>query len=269
MHGIRQFVAENEPWSIFLELRALDSHVPEWLPDWRGDGILARTGTPALADAVRHSGVPWVELRASCPYPNVPFVGTDNRVVARLAADHLLDRGFRSFGFYGISTEVYFVQRRVHFIEFIREAGYPCAVLEATTGREHPNKWEVQQEQLSAWIAALPKPAGILACTDQLGFWLLDACRRAGVNVPEEVAVVGVENEEILCTTAMPTLSSVQMNGESVGYQAAALLAGMMSGKANPAAETLIEPVGLVTRGSSDVIAVADRDLAAAMKHSA
>jgi LacI family transcriptional regulator len=105
-----------------------------------------------------------------------------------------------------------------------------------------------------------------MACTDQLGFWLLDACRRAGVAVPEEVAVVGVENEESLCAVANPPLSSMRLNAEQAGYEAAAVLDGMMRGRKPPRQRTLLEPLGIVTRQSSDVVAIEDEELAAAVR---
>ena len=106
-----------------------------------------------------------------------------------------------------------------------------------------------------------------MACTDQLAFWLLDACRRAGVAVPEEVAVVGVENDETLCTLASPQLSSVAFEGEQMGYEAAALLDRMMAGEAKPSEPILVAPKGLVVRQSSDIMAIDDPQVAAAVRY--
>ena len=114
-------------------------------------------------------------------------------------------------------------------------------------------------------MASLPKPIGILACTDQLAFWLLDACRRAGVAVPEEVAVVGVENDETLCTMSRPQLSSVAYDGERVGYEAAALLDRLMRGEQPPPEPVLLPPKGLVVRQSSDIMAIEEPEIVAAV----
>ncbi|MFM8413914.1 MAG: substrate-binding domain-containing protein, partial [Planctomycetota bacterium] len=105
------------------------------------------------------------------------------------------------------------------------------------------------------------------ACTDQLAFWLLDACRRAGVAVPEEVAVVGAENDEMLCTMSRPQLSSVAFDGERVGHAAAALLERLMAGEPPPAEPVLLPPTGLVVRQSSDIVAIDDPQVAAAMRY--
>lgn len=266
LQGVRRYLAEHGPWSVFMELRALDSSPPLWLRNWKGDGILTRTGSGALADAVQHVNVPTVELRSPRLNPQAPWVGVDNRVMGKIVAEHLIQRGFRHFGVCEIGTEIYFEERRINFIETVQEAGYDCGAYHAKGKPERPAQWEKHQDDLAAWIGSLPKPVGVMACTDQLGFFLLDACARAGVAVPEEVAVVGVENEESLCTMAMPTLSSVKFNAERIGYEAAAMLGRLMVGEAPPKEPVLIEPLGVITRGSSDVVAIEDPEIAQAVR---
>ncbi len=249
-----------------MELRALDSRAPLWLRNWRGDGILTRTGTPAIARAVRRAGVPMVELRSPRLNPGVPWVGVDNRAMGKLVADHLIQRGFRHFGAYELASEIFFEERRGNFIATLAEAGYTCASYQPKGRPEKPAQWERHQEDLARWVEQLPKPVGIMACTDQLGFFLLDACARVGVRVPDEVAVVGVENEESLCTMAVPALSSVEFNLERIGYEAAATLERLMAGQRPLEDPLLIEPLGVVVRGSSDVVAVGDSAVAEAAR---
>ncbi|MEO1996186.1 MAG: substrate-binding domain-containing protein, partial [Planctomycetaceae bacterium] len=141
-----------------------------------------------------------------------PFIGVDNKATGRLVAEHLLDRGFQSFAIYDLDVETYFNQRREAFVEVISEKGYPICVLQASGHRDRPADWERNQDQLVEWLHSLTKPVGIMACNDQLGFWLLDACRRADISVPEDVAVVGAEDDETLCEVSIPTMSSVQFN---------------------------------------------------------
>lgn len=272
LRGVRRYVSENGPWSVFMELRALESKVPRWLKDWQGDGILTRTNSQAMADAIRATGVPAVEMRASRLDHPFPFVGVDNRALGRMVAEHLMECGFRNLAIYGIATEDYFEQRCENFIESAKLAGCSCSVYnpprdgKKTANREKPANWEQHQNDVARWVGELPKPVGIMACTDQLGFWLLDACKRAGVAVPEEVATVGVENDESLCMMSTPPLSSVQFDGERIGYEAAAILQGLMDGRSATSEQTLIKPLSVVTRLSSDVVALDDRDLAAAVR---
>lgn len=267
LRGIHRWMHEHEPWSVYLELRALDSALPSWLETWKGDGIIARTASAAMAKTIAATGVPGVELRASKIEHGLPFVGVDNRQMGRLVAEHFLASGLAHFAVFDLDTEAYFEERRDDFLAALAAAGHVCEKYHATGQGERPADWERHQADVARWVASLPKPVGILACTDQLGFWLLDACRRAGVAVPEEVAVVGGENDETLCTMSSPPLSSVAYDGERIGYEAAALLERLMRGEPSPAAPVLIPPKGLVVRQSSDVVAVEDPQVAAALRY--
>ncbi len=263
LRGVRRWMEGHGAWSVYLETRALESQAPPWLRGWKGDGILARTGSAAMARQVRAASVPAVELRSRRLLPRVPWVGVDNRALGDLVAAHLLDRGFRQFGLLAFRSEDFFRERCDNFVATLRAKGFRCAVHEAAP---HPERWEAQQRELVRWVRALPKPAGIMACTDQLGFWLLDACARAGIPVPDQVAVVGVENDEALCSMARPTLSSVALDTERIGYEAAGLLDRLMRGRKVPGV-TSLPPLGVIARQSSDYVAVGDERLAAALRH--
>jgi LacI family transcriptional regulator len=183
-----------------------------------------------------------------------------------MVTEHFLERGFRHFAVYGMSTEAYFEERCRNYVEAVSKAGFEWSVFDQGHRGEQPLDWERQQLELADWVASLPKPIGVLTCTDQLGFWFLDACRRAGAAVPEEVAVVSCENDESLTTMATPPLSSVQFHAERTGYEAAALLDRLMKGEAPPAEPTLIPPLEIVVRQSSDIVAVEDKEVAAALQ---
>lgn len=266
LRGVRRYLTLHGPWSVFIESRALESEPPPWLKSWRGDGILTRTGTQKMADVIRDVGVPTVELRSTRLKHNFPFIGADNENLGRMIAEHLLERGFRQFAIYDLGTEVFFEQRRQSFVDTVSELGYPVSIHRIPGNREQPADWESHQEALADWLQKLPKPVGVMACTDQLGFWLLDACRRAGISVPEEVAVVGAEDDETFCELSIPPLSSVQLHGEKIGFQAAVLLESLMSGEKPPEQPILIPPLGITVRQSSDILAIDDRDLAAALR---
>ncbi len=260
--GVRRYLSEHGPWSAYLETRSLESQGPTWLRGWKGDGILSRTGSAALARRLRATSVPVVELRSSRLLPRAPWVGVDNRALGEMVATHLLDRGFRSFGLLALGGEDFFRERCENFVSTLKDRGFRCDVLPAPRG-----PWEVQQRDLVRWVRGLPRPAGVMACTDQLGFWLLDACTRAGIAVPEEIAVVGVENDEALCAMSRPPLSSVALPTERIGYEAARILDRLMRGRSVPKTRLSIEPLGVVARQSSDVVAVGDPRLASALRH--
>ena len=266
LSGVKRYIAAHGPWSVYVEMRALDSPPPPWLKNWRGDGIIARSGNQATIDAILASGAPAVELRASKLDHPFPFVGVDNHKVGRIIAEHFFERGYKNFGLCELVTERFFQQRCTNFVDTVESFGFKCQIYRPPRILERPQNWERQQRELAHWVAELPKPAGVMACTDQLGFWLLDACQRADVAVPEELAVVGVENDEVVCSMATPALSSVEINGRAIGYEAAALLSNLMDGKQPEAQEILVEPLGIVVRQSSEIVAIENERVAAALR---
>lgn len=256
--GVRRYLAEHRTWSTFLELRALDSAPPPWLKNWDGDGILSRTFTQEMADLIAATGLPVVELRSSYLNPHIPVIGMDNRLIGRLVAEHFLERGYRQFAVYRLSSERFFEERMRYFTATVEAAGCPCVELPEETS-DSVSDWEHNQERLIAWLGKLPKPVGIFAANDQLGVRLLDACQRARIAVPTQVAVVGAENEETLCSFATPPLSSVQFNGAEVGFLAAQMLDRLMVGRFTPPRVTLVAPKALVVRASSDDLVIDDQ----------
>ncbi|MBA2114187.1 XylR family transcriptional regulator [Bremerella alba] len=265
LDGVRKYVAEHGPWSLLVESRSLESPAPPWLPVWSGNGILTRSGSQAMVDCVKRAKVPTVELRSTRLKHSFPFVGVNNCSLGKLVAEHFLERGFRHFAVYQLGAEEYFQQRCENFVQTVAENGYEASRYNPLNRREQPTEWEQAQKELAEWIHRLPKPVGVMACTDQLGFWLLDACRRCAAIVPEEVAVVGVENDASLCTMGTTPLSSVELNGTAIGYRAAELLEHLMDGGEPPKKPILVEPLGIVTRLSSDIVALDDKDLANAL----
>jgi LacI family transcriptional regulator len=155
--------------------------------------------------------------------------------------------------------------RREHFEHIVQAAGCTCNIFTALH-RRRAAPLEEEQQALAHWLRGLPRPTGIIAGNDEWGQRVLDACRRAGICVPEEVAVIGADNDEYLCNLSNPPLSSVDMNTEQVGYEAAALLARMMAGEPAPAQPVLLPPRGVVQRTSSDILAIEDQELAAVIR---
>ena len=263
--GIRRYIAAHGPWSTFLELRAQDSNPPGWLRHWDGDGLLTRSFTPEISEMVAATGLPSVELRSTHVHGVRPFVGTDNSQVGRMVADHFFERGYRRFAVYGLSNEQFFVDRVQNFVAAVEGAGCPCTVLSETHMDSVPD-WEKCLSRLKKWLCGLSKPTAVFAVNDALGARLLEACLRAGISVPEEIAVLGAENEESLCAFASPALSSVQFNAVEVGFAAARLLDELMRGKKPPVHEILFPPKGIVVRRSSDAFVLEDPLVACAAR---
>jgi len=251
LRGIARHQRLHRPWSLFLEQRELGAAPPPWFARWRGDGIITRLAQRRL----RRPRLPVVALDDQCPPGPQPAVLNDNRAVGRLAAEHLLSNGFQHLAFYG-PPSLWWAGERLAGVQSIATP----AVRLAKRG-----PWDAEQRALADWLAGLPRPLGLVAANDLHGMRALDACRRAGLAVPEEVAVIGADDDVELCELADPPLSSVCFNSERVGYEAAALLDLLMQGGAAPAAPLLVAPLGIAVRQSSDLAAIADPVVARAL----
>jgi LacI family transcriptional regulator len=199
-------------------------------------------------------------------------VRTDDAAAARLAFEHLRERGFRHFAFCGFNGADYSDIRRGNFARLVGEGGLRCHRF-APPQRPHRASTLKYEEQglkdgdlVARWLEELPKPVGLMACNDIRGQQVLNACRATGMLVPDEVAVIGVDNDEVLCELSDPPLSSVVPNTERIGYEAATLLDRMMRGRKPPSQPIVVEPAGIVTRRSTEVLAIEDRHIAAAVR---
>jgi LacI family transcriptional regulator len=267
--GIAQYVREYGPWTVYIEQRSLQDRMPPWMKRWNGDGIIARASTPTSVRELLRTKIPTVDLNDQVRDTGLPQIHTDHAAIARLAAEHMIERGFRHFSFFGFPVFEWSERRQEAFARRVVEVGHTFhegpPPRRVSWGHQQ-DSWEDEIDGVARWIKNMPKPFGVMAGNDIRGSQLLDACRRAGVAVPEEVAVVGVDNEELVCQLAYPPLSSVVPDAHGIGYEAAALLDNLMKGK--PARESLrlIPPLGVVTRQSSDVTAIPDPRLADALR---
>ena len=266
LNGISTYVREHDYWSIFLPEHGRGDADIARLAGWKGDGIIARIENQDIARALTGLKVPVVDVSAAQLLKGVPWVETDNRAIAALALAHLRERGFRNLGYCGLSNFNWSVWRRDYFCELAREAGIEVAVHMARRSVGHAADWAAEQRNLVKWVQKLPKPIGILACYDLYGRQLLDACRRAGLRVPDDVAVIGVDNDSITCELADPPLSSIEPDTRRTGYIAAKLLDGLMRGEKVDASEYPISPLGITARRSSDALAIDDPVVSAAVR---
>jgi LacI family transcriptional regulator len=272
LHGVARYVRAHGHWVVLHKDRTLGRDVPRWLSGQECDGIIARIDTPALRETIRRLALPTVDLRGRYHIPGFPQVGKNDQAIARLAAEHLHERGFRHFAFCGFRGLGYSARRRDGFVAWARVAGYQPLVYEgapaspAGDGNTPELTGLLYEPELEAWLAGLPRPVALLACNDLRGQQVVAACRARGICVPEEVAVVGADNDSLLCDLADPPLTSVEPGTERIGYEAAALLDGMMRGLPPPSPVVLFDPLGVVTRQSTDILAVEDSYVAAALR---
>jgi LacI family transcriptional regulator len=239
---------------------------PDWLRRWRGDGIIARIENGEIASAVKRTRLPVVDVSAARTLPDIPWVETDDEAIARLAVEHLVERGFRRLAFCGDPRFNWSNWRCEHFARLALQAGCTCAVYQSPATLKRPTSWNCEHERLAAWVKSLPRPIGVMACYDIKAQQILDVCRDLNVAVPEKIAVIGVDNDHLLCELCTPPLSSVIPDTHRTGYIAAELLDQLMRRRKITATTNLVKPLGVYTRRSSDVLAVEDADVAAALR---
>lgn len=270
--GIAKYVRERHEWSVQSEEWKWTDAPPDWVKQWHGDGVIARVEVPELAKLIRGLRIPAVDVRGSVAGYGLPLLDTDDQVVARLAAEHLIERGFRHYAFCGFVGANYSDKRSKWFEQRLAEAGFECNTYRPPVpGRdvqtiEHEKRGLLYQDHLARWLATLAKPVGIMACNDIRGQQVMNLCRRLALSVPDEVAVIGVDNDEVLCELSDPPLTSVAPDTLRIGYEAAMLLESMMSGHKSPTEPLSVRPLGIVTRRSTDVLAMNDRQLATGVR---
>jgi LacI family transcriptional regulator len=262
IRGVASYVErQRRDWSLYVE-EDLTGRLPD-LRAWGGDGIVANFDDRRVASAVTQLGIPVVGVGGGYGHyderSKIPYVRTDNRAIAQVAAEHLMGLGLRQFAVCGYPpsrTNGWAKERGEEFQRVVSDAGFKCHTY---VGRYSPVKhWRRSQTALQHWLEGLPKPIGMMAADDSRARHVLQASRIAGLQLPEDIALVGVDNDDVMCEITQPTLTSIEQGSVRVGYEAAMLLDRLMTGKSTRGLGTTVPPEGLVARRSTDVLAVND-----------
>lgn len=272
--GVSKYLIQHGPWSVHLGYKELISAPPEWLQGWDGDGVISRSTTPELAEWFLSRGLPVVDLTDMYGRNALPSIWNDHDEIGALGATHLIERGFQSFAFCGFSDQLWSRQRRAGFERVVERSGFKTLTHSTPWGKS--DSWENQQQAIGAWLRTLPKPLGLMACNDVRALDVLDAARRVHVSVPEQIAVLGVDDDAVVCNMCDPPLSSIAVNGRRVGYEAAELLDYLMQQRdqgisfqdiaKQHSIHKSVPPVEVVTRASTDTLAIADMSIASAVR---
>ncbi|MDA0811009.1 MAG: XylR family transcriptional regulator, partial [Verrucomicrobia bacterium] len=246
LHGIRAYMRENGTWAVHLTEQGRGDVPPPWLRGWEGHGIIARIENKRIESAAREPGVPVVSVSASGLAKDVPTVISDSAEVARLAAEHLIERGFRHFGYCGDACFAWSADHGRNFASHLEQQGFRCHFF--VSQKEDTSNWQAEQRRIGNWLKTLPKPVGVMTCYDIRGQQVLDVCRHTGLQVPDEVGVIGQHDDTLLCELCDPPLSSVIPNPRQAGYHAATLLDQMMDGRMVEAKVYPIARLGVTTR---------------------
>jgi len=266
LRGIAKYESSHGVWAAHLDEDLRAERDPDWLGSRPWDGVISLHTTPRFAAECQRLRIPLVDLNDHSALPGVHQIRPDNVAIGHMGAEHFIERGYRNFVFCGYSGRDWSIERRRGFVEGISLAGFSCDLHESSL----PDGANAESEQnpvpqIAAWLAARPLPLAVMACHDLLAIQVMQACEMVGRIVPEEVAVLGVEDDAIRCELSYPPLSSIATNRFFSGYAAAELLDRLMSGEKIKPGEIRTEPTRVMVRHSTDILAIEDKTVASAL----
>jgi LacI family transcriptional regulator len=273
--GIAKYSRLHGPWTFYRiplfyrELRKKKETISD-LRDWGPDGIImGDTFYPTKVQKAREIiklGLPTIAIANEPNIPGVVNVVASNDRIGRMAAEHLLDRGLRHFAYCGFDDIFWSVERGETFAAAIAEAGFKTHFYKQPKSRAK-QLWKTEQLVMADWLKSLPKPVGLMACNDDRGQQVIDACKIAALNMPDDVAIIAVDNDQLVCGLTDPTLSSVNLNFERAGYESAELLGKLMAGEVKTTDhEIIVHSTHVVTRQSTDILAIEDQEVVKALR---
>jgi LacI family transcriptional regulator len=279
IRGISNYVRLHADWHLRVTNESLDRLIP-LLQRTGVDGAFLSPSSKADEEMIEKCGIPCIVTHASAPQKVLPYFTANNHLLGQMAAEHFIEKGFTNFAFFSLSNHLFWSQERldgyrervekvgakVYIFEPLTTSAYAKAAIKGTSLPWPPSSWTENAEHLHHWMRSLPKPIGVMATDDGMGYDIIEASEEAGIRVPEELAVLGTYNDLTLCLVSNPPLSSIAVDMEQNGYNAAALLHKIILGEEKMQGQRLAnEPTFIVTRQSTDILAVDDADLAAAL----
>ena len=261
VQGIISYTRKHGPWEIDIRSEEPISF-SSWadLKKWTGDGIIAPAYRKEHVNMLAKKEIPVVTTSRVAEGTAFPSVTFDDIAIGKMAAEHLLEHNLDHFAFIGPKEWDYSQRRCKGFADTLAEHGSQCTkcwIRPATNTRQLDESWIENSYYLEA-IKQLAPPIGVFASNDRVGYGILRACKHLGLRVPEDVCLISVDNDEILCNLASPNLSSIALSGEEFGYQAAKMLSALMNGKEPKVRHVIIPPKSVVMRNSSDFLKVED-----------
>jgi LacI family transcriptional regulator len=269
--GVSRYARSRGPWTFHITPGDFEQAVPR-MKQWGGTGIIARIPSQRIAKAILEANVPTIALGLTeeqrlpeNPLSRLSNVSSDPQQVAEMAVRHLLGRRLSNFAYVGVEDRAWSRRRGEAFVQELRALGHDAIVYPAPK-KNSWRQWEREQRFMADWLRSQPLPLGLFACNDDRGRQVLEVCRQCGLNVPEDVAVLGVDNDAVFCDLADPPLSSIALNAETAGYRAAQQLDEMMRGKSRETCRIAVEALEVVTRRSTDIVAIDDLEVVAALQ---
>jgi LacI family transcriptional regulator len=278
MAGISQYIRDKGDWQLIIWPDCSQKSLT-FLKERGCKGAFVSIQTTAMAKELLQIGIPVIGVATIQDLLNLPFISANSREVAQMAGEYLLAKKFKNFAFFGLTQAKWSAERMEHFCQYLDKRGYNVHVFKEKQVllRNDPipftSLWiktalNTGQQKLVEWLQQLPKPVAILASTDIFACHLINVAKESGLNIPDDVAILGVNNDNAMCNICDPPLSSIAFNFKKAGYNAAKLLAKMISGHETMRGQCVeIQPTHIETRGSTDVYAIDDPSIIEAMRY--
>jgi len=263
LSGIVKYINSNNNWACYREPPSYTrmghkKSLLSWIKGLNIDGIIAHDHYALEIENIINKNTPMVMASIDPKkYPFLPTFADDGIATGQMAAKHLLERGMRNFAYYGLRKKDAFRDRGKSFKDTLKHAGYKTYFYESKINLRRTS-WETELTKIANWLVTLPKPVGIMTYADDYSQQIVEACKVAKLKIPNEVAIVGVDNDHLICNLSNPPLSSVALKYERAGYEIANLLDKLMNGEPMNGQQVIIEPTHIVTRQSTNTLYLDD-----------
>ncbi|WP_297807829.1 DNA-binding transcriptional regulator [uncultured Alistipes sp.] len=275
LHGIARFAqTAGEAWSLYrLPLSIRDKYgieeVVKWARRMKVDAIIGQFYNTDNVDLFRQNGILAVAQDFKKRFTSIPNITGPHRLAGKMCAEYFINKGFRNFAFYGTRHIDWSDERCQGFRETIVRAN-PAFTFSALRSNAQVNLWYYDPKRIADWIRSLPKPVAIMACDDNQAYHIIEACQQiegGGCRIPDDVAVLGVDNDETICRLSSPNLSSLNQGVEQGGYDVARLIDRMLRDPDAAPEDVVVMPTHIVTRQSTDIYANNDPHIACVLKY--
>ena len=272
LRGILDYSQGTEHWVVckmppsFKRKLGMEG-VVAWAKEWRADVVIAQFDPDDDVTLFRKNGIIAMAQDYISKFATIPNITGDYIRTGKMAAEYFLSKGFTNFGFFGYNGVCWSDERCMAFRERLEKAAPEGMNFNMYDGQNIDNMWYYDQSELTAWLNALPKPIAIMACDDNQGNILIQACDLCGINVPFDVAIIGVDNDEILCNMSNPSMSTINVDIERGGAEAAAMAERMVNDLSYMGEDIVLKPLTVVERLSSSLFATNDKEVLMALRY--
>lgn len=270
LRGISRYSREHGPW-VFCQMPTFYREtigikgILKWAKEWGANGIFGQFYNEQGIEKFIQAGIPVIAQDFKERFTQIPNITGAYFDTGKLGAEYFLKKGFKNFAFYGFRDIVWSRERSEGFESVLKKKGHSVQYFEHKKSRSS-ELWYYKPSSLSQWLKALPKPVALMACDDNQGQHITEACKHAGIRIPEEVAVLGVDNDEMICNLSDPPLSSISLDAEKGGYEAAMLMDELIRNKDGTFKDIIVESTQVITRRSTDIYATNEPYISSALK---